>query len=220
MPSDFWWKKKKVLPLWQITFDPLKNGLKNIHQWSKTCLFFSSEIWGHCIYFFRYLNQNMRAFKFYRYCLQIYFLMPSDFDEKNAIVLRGQYPWNFETKFFPLRFEGILYNSDSQVNFLLSWQVFQKFSRDQAEIMVFWDRISQNLFFFNFFIRKSPNFISNLNDDCSQLSFDVYNVFVAQKLRISEFLIELFFRLDPSTSATSRGRNFNLRNLKRVSNFS
>ena len=27
MPSDFWWKKN-FLPLWQITFDPLKNGLK------------------------------------------------------------------------------------------------------------------------------------------------------------------------------------------------
>ena len=39
----------------------------------------------------------------------------------------------------------------------------------------------------------SINFISNLNDDCSQLSFELYNVCVAQKLQISEFLIELFF---------------------------
>ena len=37
--------------------------------------------------------------------------MPSNFDEKNAIVFRGLYPGNFETKFFPSRFEGILYNS-------------------------------------------------------------------------------------------------------------
>ena len=80
-----------------------------------------------------------------------------------------------------------------QVISLLSWQVFLKFSRDQAEIMVFWDRKSQNHFFFNFFITKSPNFISNLNDDCSQLSFEVYNVFVPQKLWISEFLMEFFF---------------------------
>ena len=29
MPSDFWWKKK-VLPLWQITFDPLKKEKKKI----------------------------------------------------------------------------------------------------------------------------------------------------------------------------------------------
>jgi hypothetical protein len=81
--------------------------------------------------------------------------------------------------------------------------------------MIFWDRKSQNHFFFNFFITKSPNFISNLNDDCSQLSFEVYNVCVAQKLRISEFLIEFFspgpwpLRRPPeaaiSTSATSIG---------------
>ena len=59
MPSDFWWKKKKVLPLWQITFDPLKNGLKIFI--SKTCIFFirnlrakhlffagtNVRIWGH-----------------------------------------------------------------------------------------------------------------------------------------------------------------------------
>ena len=38
--------------------------------------------------------------------------MPSNFDEKDAIVFRGQYPGNFETKFFPSRFEGILYNSE------------------------------------------------------------------------------------------------------------
>ena len=38
-------------------------------------------------------------------------------------------------------------------------------------------------FFFNFFITKFSNFISNMNDDCSQLSFEVYNVCVAQKLQ-------------------------------------
>ena len=45
----------------------------------------------------------------------------------------------------------------------------------------------------DFFITKSSNFISNLNEDCSQLSFEVYNVFVAQKMQISEFLIEFYF---------------------------
>ena len=108
----------------------------------------------------------------------------------------------------------------SQVIFLLSWQVFQKFSQDRAEIMIFWDRKSQNRFFFNFFTIKSPNFISNLNDDCSQLSFDVYNICVAQKLRILEFLIEFFLAWTLATSATFRGRNFNLSDLNRVSNFS
>jgi hypothetical protein len=46
--------------------------------------------------------------------------------------------------------------------------------------------------FFNFFSTKVSDFVSNLNDDCSQLSFEVYNVFVAKKLRISEFLIDFF----------------------------
>ena len=69
--------------------------------------------------------------------------------------------------------------------------------------------------FFKFFITKSPDFISNLNDNCSQLSFEVYNVCVAQKLRISEFLINFLspgtwpLRRPPeaaiSTSATSIG---------------
>ena len=70
--------------------------------------------------------------------------------------------------------------------------------------------------FFNFFIAKFSNFISNLNDYCSQLSFEVYNAFVAKKLRISEF----FFVWTLATSTTSRGRNFNLSNFNRVSNFS
>ena len=76
MPSDFWWKKK-VLPLWQITFDPLKNGLKNIHQWSKTCFFFSSEIWGHCIYFLQVLISEYEGI----YILQVLpsnCILPSD----------------------------------------------------------------------------------------------------------------------------------------------
>ena len=81
--------------------------------------------------------------------------------------------------------------------------------------MIFWDRKSQNRFFFNFFITKSCNFISNLNNDCSQLSFEVYNVYVAQKLQISEFLINFYvpgpwplprpLEAAISTSATSIG---------------
>ena len=72
------------------------------------------------------------------------------------------------------------------------------------------------IFLFPIFITKSSNFISNLNMDCSQLSFEVYNVCVAQKLRISEFLIEFLFAWTLATSATSQGRNFNLSNLKGI----
>ena len=72
--------------------------------------------------------------------------------------------------------------------------------------MIFWDRKSQNGFFFNFFMTKSSNLISNLNDDCSQLSFEVHNVCIARKLQISEFLIEPFFAWIMATLATSQGQ--------------
>ena len=57
--------------------------------------------------------------------------------------------------------------------------------------------------FFNFFTTKSPNFISNLNDDCSQLSFEVYNICVAHKLQILLIFIELF-KCDEVASCTSK----------------
>ena len=54
----------------------------------------------------------------------------------------------------------------------------------------------------------------------SQLSFEAYYVYVAQKLKNLGFLIELFFTWTFITLATSWGPNFNLSNLNRVSNFS
>ena len=51
--------------------------------------------------------------------------------------------------------------------------------------------------------QKSSNFIPNLNDDRSQISFEVYNVCVAQNLWISEFLIEFFMAWTLATSTTS-----------------
>ena len=81
--------------------------------------------------------------------------------------------------------------------------------------MIFWDQKSQNRFFFNFFITKSPNFISNLIQDCSQLSFEVFSVCVAQKF-VDFRIFDQIFLLGPwslqrppeaaiSTSATSIG---------------
>ena len=80
----------------------------------------------------------------------------------------------------------------SQVIFLLSWQVFQKFSRDRAEIMIFWDRKSQNQIFFNFFITKTSGFISYMNDDFHVDFFEVYNIFLGPKLTVWEFLTFFF----------------------------
>ena len=53
-------------------------------------------------------------------------------------------------------------------------------------------KITKSLFFLNFFIKKFSNIILNLIEGCSQLSFEVYNVCVAQKLQFSEFLSNFF----------------------------
>ena len=69
--------------------------------------------------------------------------------------------------------------------------------------MIFWDRKSQNRFFFNYFITKSSNFISNINDDFDEASFEVYYVSVSQKLVILGFSPQIFFILTSVTSDTS-----------------
>ena len=75
---------------------------------------------------------------------------------------------------------------------------FDRFSRNSAETeprSFLGSKITKSNFF-QLFHNKILFFISNLNDDCSQLSFEVYNICVAQKLQILEIFIELFFRLD------------------------
>ena len=76
---------------------------------------------------------------------------------------------------------------------------------------------SEKIFFFCW---KLYFFYLNLNCTCSQLSFEVYNIFVAQKLKILENSKHFFHAWTLATLATSRGRNFDLSNLNRVSNFS
>ena len=48
----------------------------------------------------------------------------------------------------------------------------------------------------------------------------VYFIFVASKLKILAFQVRFFYALTSATLATSRGPNFSLSNLNRVSNFS
>jgi hypothetical protein len=47
-------------------------------------------------------------------------------------------------------------------------------------------------FFSTFFIAKSSNFISNINDDFYEASFEVYYISVRQKLAILGFLSKVF----------------------------
>ena len=57
--------------------------------------------------------------------------------------------------------------------------------------------------FFNFFITKVSYFVSNMNDDFHEASFEVYYVSVSQKLVILEFSPQFFFILTSVTSDTS-----------------
>ena len=98
--------KKKVLPLWQITFDPLKNRLKNIYQWSKTCVFFHQKSEGIAFTFCRYLNQNMRAFIFCRYCPQIVFC-PQIWKTKKSSKIEGNTLGILRRSFFPFNALGM-----------------------------------------------------------------------------------------------------------------
>ena len=81
----------------------------------------------------------------------------------------------------------------SKVIFLLSLQVFQKFSRDWWKITILLERKSQNQLFFKFCITKVSYIVSKPNDDFHEASFDVYYVSVSQKLVILWFLPIFFF---------------------------
>ena len=58
--------------------------------------------------------------------------------KKNAIVFWGQYPGNFETKFFPLRFEGTLYNSVREQLLIESRLLIQLFASYQQDSLDPW----------------------------------------------------------------------------------
>ena len=98
--------------------------------------------------------------------------------------------------------------------------MFQKFSRDRWKITIFLERKSRNWLFFNFFITKVSYFVSNLNDDFHEASFEVYYVSVSQKLGILGFSPQIFFILTSVTSDTSWGQTMSLSDLNEVSNFS
>ena len=98
--------------------------------------------------------------------------------------------------------------------------MFQKFSRDRWKIRIFLERKSRNRLFFNFFITKVSYFVSNLNDDFHEASFEVYYVSVSQKLVILGFSPQIFFILTSFTSETSWGQTMSFSDLTEVSNFS
>ena len=78
-------------------------------------------------------------------------------------------------------------------------------------------------FFFQFFHNKSLlvfSFVSNMNGDFPEASFEVYYVSVSQKLAILGISPQIFFILTSVTSDTSWGQTMSLSDLNEVSNFS
>ena len=74
-------------------------------------------------------------------------------------------------------------------------------------------------FFFYFFVTKTSNFISNMNEDFYKDSFEVYNTSVGQKLVILGFSPKIFIILTLVTSETFWGQTMTLSDLTEVSNF-
>jgi hypothetical protein len=59
-----------------------------------------------------------------------------------------------------------------------------------------------------------------MNDDFYEDFFEVYNIFLGQKLTILEFSPKIFFILTSVTSKTSWGQTMSFSDLTEVSNFS
>ena len=80
---------------------------------------------------------------------------------------------------------------------------FRNLAGTDEKLDFFLERKSRNRLFFNFFITKVSYFVSNLNDDFHEASFEVYYISVSQKLTILELSHQIFFILTLVTSGTS-----------------
>ena len=126
MPSDFWWKNYKFCSIDAYFLILFFKRSKVICQRGKP-FFFHQKSEGIAFTFCRYLNQNMRAFKFCRYCLQKYFLIPSNFDEKKYHCILRAIPWEFWDEVFSLKIWGHFIqqcsSNDNSNDWLLSFEL-------------------------------------------------------------------------------------------------
>ena len=81
--------------------------------------------------------------------------------------------------------------------------LFRNLAETDEKLQCFWSENRGIIFFFNFFITKVSYFVSNLNKDFPEASFEVYYVSVSQKLAILGFSPQIFFILTSVTSETS-----------------
>ena len=91
----------------------------------------------------------------------------------------------------------------SKVIFYYVYMFFKNLTETDEKLQIFLSENREIDFFFNFFIRKVSYFVSNLNDDFHEASFEVYYVSVSQKLVIFGFSPQIFFILTSVTSDTS-----------------
>ena len=107
------------------SFSSLKNNFKiriKSYLSQRKNLYFSSKILGLFAFTFcRYFHQNLQV-------------LPSESVAGNTLRFRGKKQYIFQTKFFPLEFEGISYNS---VLPLTSGP--EKFSKIEAENVDYFD---------------------------------------------------------------------------------
>ena len=80
---------------------------------------------------------------------------------------------------------------------------FRNLVETDEKITIFLEQKSRNRFCFDFFIKKFSYFVSNMNDDYPEASFEVYYISVSQKLAILGFSSKIFLTLTSVTSETS-----------------
>ena len=80
---------------------------------------------------------------------------------------------------------------------------FRNLAKIDEKLQFFWSKNREIDFFFFFFLTKVSYFVSNINDDFHEASFEVYYVSVSQKLGILGFSPQIFFILTSVTSDTS-----------------
>ena len=103
-------------------------------------------------------------------------------------------------------------NTDCQVNVKSCLTILTGFSEIEPrpiKNLDFWgSKITKSIFFSNFFITKTSDFISKMNDDFISkmnddfMKIEIYNIFQGQQYTILEFFSKIFFVI--LTSITSK----------------
>ena len=103
------------MSLWEITFNPLKNGLRKYSSMKQNLVFFHQKYEGIAFTFCRYLYQNMRASIFCMYCPPIVFC-PQIWKTKKSSKIEGNTLGILRRSFFPSNALGMPSFNNSVLN--------------------------------------------------------------------------------------------------------